>query len=67
MARDVICRFRLTGTLVAKTPLHVGGHGDDVDTDLRWHATGGASCTSPAPASPARYGSGASEPSAMTP
>jgi CRISPR/Cas system CSM-associated protein Csm3 (group 7 of RAMP superfamily) len=34
MARDVLCRFRLTGTLVAKTPLHVGGHGADVDTDL---------------------------------
>jgi CRISPR/Cas system CSM-associated protein Csm3 (group 7 of RAMP superfamily) len=24
----------LTGTLVAQSPLHVGGHGDDVDTDL---------------------------------
>jgi CRISPR/Cas system CSM-associated protein Csm3 (group 7 of RAMP superfamily) len=34
MARDLLCRFRLSGTLVAKTPLHVGGHGDDVDTDL---------------------------------
>ncbi|MFO0878142.1 MAG: RAMP superfamily CRISPR-associated protein [Gemmataceae bacterium] len=34
MARDILCRFRLTGTLVARTPLHVGGHGDDVDTDL---------------------------------
>lgn len=34
MARDILCRFRLTGTLVATTPLHVGGHGDDVDTDL---------------------------------
>src|SRR5262249_33036699 len=34
MARDVLCRFQLTGTLVTKTPLHVGGHGDDVDTDL---------------------------------
>ena len=34
MARDIIGRFRLRGTLVARTPLHVGGHGDDVDTDL---------------------------------
>jgi CRISPR/Cas system CSM-associated protein Csm3 (group 7 of RAMP superfamily) len=34
VAREISSRFRLTGTLVAKTPLHVGGHGDDVDTDL---------------------------------
>src|SRR5690348_4601656 len=34
MARETTSRFRLRGTLIAKTPLHVGGHGDDVDTDL---------------------------------
>ncbi|MCS6852477.1 MAG: RAMP superfamily CRISPR-associated protein [Gemmataceae bacterium] len=34
MARNVYCRFRLCGTLVAQSPLHVGGHGEDVDTDL---------------------------------
>ncbi|MGA7496156.1 MAG: RAMP superfamily CRISPR-associated protein [Isosphaeraceae bacterium] len=34
MARDIISRIRLRGTLIAQTPLHVGGHGDDVDTDL---------------------------------
>lgn len=34
MAREISSRVRLCGTLVATTPLHVGGHGDDVDTDL---------------------------------
>src|SRR4051812_23729086 len=34
MAREISSRFRLAGTLVAKTPSHVGGYGDDVDTDL---------------------------------
>jgi CRISPR/Cas system CSM-associated protein Csm3 (group 7 of RAMP superfamily) len=34
MAREIISRIHLRGTLVAQTPLHVGGHGDDVDTDL---------------------------------
>src|SRR5947209_19851754 len=34
MAREIISRIHLRGTLVARTPLHVGGHGDDVDTDL---------------------------------
>jgi CRISPR/Cas system CSM-associated protein Csm3 (group 7 of RAMP superfamily) len=34
MARRLSGRLRITGTLVARTPLHVGGHGEDVDTDL---------------------------------
>jgi CRISPR/Cas system CSM-associated protein Csm3 (group 7 of RAMP superfamily) len=34
MARQVTGRLRIAGKLVARTPLHVGGHGDDVDTDL---------------------------------
>lgn len=34
MACEIVSRIRLQGTLVAQTPLHVGGHGDDVDTDL---------------------------------
>ena len=34
MARDTTTRFTLTGTLKCVTPLHVGGFGDDPDTDL---------------------------------
>jgi CRISPR/Cas system CSM-associated protein Csm3 (group 7 of RAMP superfamily) len=34
MARKLNGRLRITGKLVACTPLHVGGHGEDVDTDL---------------------------------
>lgn len=34
MARNIDSRIRLSGTLVACSPLHVGGHGEDVDTDL---------------------------------
>lgn len=34
MSRNVKCRLRLQGTLIATTPLHVGGFGDDIDTDL---------------------------------
>ncbi len=34
MARKLMGRLRIAGTLVARTPLHVGGYGDDVDTDL---------------------------------
>jgi CRISPR/Cas system CSM-associated protein Csm3 (group 7 of RAMP superfamily) len=34
MARNIQGRFLLQGTLIAVTPLHVGGHGEDVDTDL---------------------------------
>ncbi|GAB4142820.1 MAG: hypothetical protein Kow0040_31910 [Thermogutta sp.] len=34
MARSVYSRIQLQGTLVAQSPLHVGGHGEDVDTDL---------------------------------
>jgi len=34
MARDITGRLILSGTLVARTPLHVGGLGEDVDTDL---------------------------------
>jgi CRISPR/Cas system CSM-associated protein Csm3 (group 7 of RAMP superfamily) len=34
MARDISGRLILRGTLVARTPLHVGGLGDDVDSDL---------------------------------
>src|SRR3954467_4716540 len=34
MARKITSRFHLRGTLLARTPLHVGGYGEDVDTDL---------------------------------
>src|SRR5216117_3113234 len=34
MARNITGRLILRGTLVARTPLHVGGLGEDVDTDL---------------------------------
>ena len=34
MARNTTTRFTLTGTLRCATPLHVGGFGDDPDTDL---------------------------------
>ncbi|MHB1557392.1 MAG: RAMP superfamily CRISPR-associated protein [Isosphaeraceae bacterium] len=34
MARDIQSRIILQGTLVARTPLHVGGLGEDVETDL---------------------------------
>ncbi|OLE54297.1 MAG: hypothetical protein AUG51_08925 [Acidobacteria bacterium 13_1_20CM_3_53_8] len=34
MARRINTRLRIEGTLVAQTPLHVGGFGESVDTDL---------------------------------
>ncbi|GIW92464.1 MAG: hypothetical protein KatS3mg110_0505 [Pirellulaceae bacterium] len=34
MAREIESRLWLRGELVAKSPIHVGGLGDDVDTDL---------------------------------
>ena len=34
MARNIHSRVCLKGMLFAQTPLHVGGHGSDVDTDL---------------------------------
>lgn len=34
MARNIHSRIQLRGTLVTQSPLHVGGYGDDVDTDL---------------------------------
>jgi CRISPR/Cas system CSM-associated protein Csm3 (group 7 of RAMP superfamily) len=34
VARNIFSRIHLSGTLVAQSPLHVGGHGEDVDTDL---------------------------------
>jgi CRISPR/Cas system CSM-associated protein Csm3 (group 7 of RAMP superfamily) len=34
MARNVYSRIHLAGTLVADSPLHVGGYGEEVDTDL---------------------------------
>ena len=34
MAREVYSRLLLSGTLVARSPLHVGGYGNDVDTDM---------------------------------
>jgi CRISPR/Cas system CSM-associated protein Csm3 (group 7 of RAMP superfamily) len=34
MARNITSRFHLHGTLVTQSPLHVGGHGEEVDTDL---------------------------------
>jgi CRISPR/Cas system CSM-associated protein Csm3 (group 7 of RAMP superfamily) len=48
MARTTTGRLTLRGELVARTALHVGGHGEDVDTDLplardgagRWYVPG---------------------------
>jgi len=34
MARKIHSRLKISGTLVAETPLHVGGFGESVDTDL---------------------------------
>ncbi|MBI1390131.1 MAG: hypothetical protein GC154_16945 [bacterium] len=34
MARDISSRLILSGDIIAQTPLHVGGYGEDVDTDL---------------------------------
>lgn len=34
MARKIHSRLRIAGTFVAETPLHVGGFGESVDTDL---------------------------------
>jgi CRISPR/Cas system CSM-associated protein Csm3 (group 7 of RAMP superfamily) len=34
VARDIYSRLCLRGTLVTQSPLHVGGHGEEVDTDL---------------------------------
>jgi CRISPR/Cas system CSM-associated protein Csm3 (group 7 of RAMP superfamily) len=34
MARKINSRLRITGILIAETPLHVGGYGDSPDTDL---------------------------------
>ena len=34
MARNLHSRICLSGTIVTQSPLHVGGLGDDVDTDL---------------------------------
>ena len=34
MAREIYSRLCLSGTLITESPLHVGGYGDDVDTDL---------------------------------
>jgi CRISPR/Cas system CSM-associated protein Csm3 (group 7 of RAMP superfamily) len=34
VARDIYSRLCLRGTLVTQSPLHVGGYGEEVDTDL---------------------------------
>jgi CRISPR/Cas system CSM-associated protein Csm3 (group 7 of RAMP superfamily) len=34
VARNIYSRLHLCGTLVTRSPLHVGGYGEDVDTDL---------------------------------
>jgi len=34
MAQDLACRLLINGVLVTKSPLHVGGMGDDVSTDM---------------------------------
>lgn len=34
MARKIHSRLKIKGTLVAETPLHIGGYGDSPDTDL---------------------------------
>ncbi len=47
MARNVKGRVMLIGTLVAETPLHVGGHGPDVDTDLPLARNGAGRCYIP--------------------
>ena len=47
MARDTAIRYTLTGTLVCCTPLHVGGFGDDPDTDLPLARDGRGRCYIP--------------------
>lgn len=34
MARNIYSRIRLSGTISNLTPMHVGGHGEEVDSDL---------------------------------
>ncbi len=34
MARDIQTRWKMSGTLKAETPIHIGGMGGDADTDL---------------------------------
>jgi CRISPR/Cas system CSM-associated protein Csm3 (group 7 of RAMP superfamily) len=34
MARKITSRLKIAGTLIAETPLHVGGYGNSPDTDL---------------------------------
>jgi CRISPR/Cas system CSM-associated protein Csm3 (group 7 of RAMP superfamily) len=34
MARNIYCRLILTGLLKLNSPLHVGGFGEAVDTDM---------------------------------
>jgi CRISPR/Cas system CMR subunit Cmr4 (Cas7 group RAMP superfamily) len=34
MAREISSRLKISGTLRAETPIHVGGYGVSVDTDL---------------------------------
>jgi CRISPR/Cas system CSM-associated protein Csm3 (group 7 of RAMP superfamily) len=41
MARKINSRLKINGTLVAETPLHVGGYGDSPDTDLPLAQNGG--------------------------
>jgi CRISPR/Cas system CSM-associated protein Csm3 (group 7 of RAMP superfamily) len=40
MARKIHSRLKIGGTLVAETPLHVGGFGESVDTDLPFAQNG---------------------------
>ncbi len=34
MARDIYCKLHLVGTLEAQSPFHVGGYGEEVDSDM---------------------------------
>jgi CRISPR/Cas system CSM-associated protein Csm3 (group 7 of RAMP superfamily) len=47
VARDTTTRLTLTGALECRTPLHVGGFGDDPDTDLPLARDGPGRCYIP--------------------
>jgi len=47
MARDTTIRYTLAGTLMCRTPLHIGGFGDDPDTDLPLARDGRGRCYVP--------------------
>ncbi len=47
MARAIAKRYRVTGTLVAESPLHVGGYGEAIEADLPVARNGADQCVIP--------------------